>query len=148
MAIKNYTSKVSPYESLGEIQKALATHGATKIMIDYNGGKPTALTFALATTRGLQAFRLPAAVQGTLAVFKRQKVKEDPEQAEITAWRNVRDWVLAQMALVESCDVPVEQIFFPYMTNNNGETLYDAYVAGSLPSPNSPHRLEEGTELF
>lgn len=39
MAIKNYTTKVDVYTSIGEIQGALARHGATKIMIDYDNGK-------------------------------------------------------------------------------------------------------------
>ena len=42
MAIKNYTTKVDAYTSIGEIQGALARHGATKIMIDYDNGKPQA----------------------------------------------------------------------------------------------------------
>ena len=48
MAIKNYTSGVDIYTSLGEIQGALARAGATKIMVDYESGKPTAVTFAIA----------------------------------------------------------------------------------------------------
>lgn len=35
MPIKNYTTKVDVYTSLGEIQGALARNGACKIMIDY-----------------------------------------------------------------------------------------------------------------
>ena len=35
MAIKNYTSGVDVYTSLGEIQGALARAGAAKIMVDY-----------------------------------------------------------------------------------------------------------------
>ena len=114
MAIKNYTTKVDAYTSIGEIQGALARHGATKIMIDYDG------------------FRLPAAVDGTLRVFAAQKIKADREQAEMTAWRNVRDWVLAQMALIESCDVPMQQIFLPYMADDRGRTVYELYAAGQL----------------
>ena len=133
MAIKNYTSSVSAFVSVGEIQAALAAHGATKIMIDYEAGAPVAVTFALADARhGLQGFRLPAAVEGTLQVFKAQGVKTDQKQAERTAWRNIRDWVLAQLALVESCDVPMDQVFLPYLTDNTGRTLYDAYAAGNL----------------
>lgn len=133
MAIKNYTSSVSAFVSVGEIQAALATHGATKIMIDYDAGAPAAVTFALPDARhGLQGFRLPAAVDGTLRVFKAQGVKADPKQAERTAWRNIRDWVLAQLALVESCDVPMDQVFLPYLTDNTGRTLYDTYAAGNL----------------
>ena len=50
----------------------------------------------------------------------------------MTAWRNARDWVLAQLALVECCDVPVEQVFLPYLTNRDGQTLYEAYSSGTL----------------
>ena len=123
MAIKNYTSGVDIYTSLGEIQGALARAGATKIMVDYESGKPTAVTFAIETVAGTRGFRLPAAVDGTLRVFA---------QAERTAWRNIRDWVLAQLALVESCDVAVDEVFFPYLTDGNGRTLYQAYATGQL----------------
>ena len=99
MAIKNYTSGVDIYTSLGEIQGALARAGATKIMVDYESGKPTAVTFAIETVAGTRGFRLPAAVDGTLRVFAAQKIKADRAQAERTAWRNIRDWVLAQLAL-------------------------------------------------
>ena len=39
MAIKNYTTEVEVYKSLGEIQGALAGHGARKVMVDYNAAK-------------------------------------------------------------------------------------------------------------
>ena len=64
-------------------------------------------------------------------MFANQKIKADREQAEMTAWRNVRDWVLAQMALIESCDVPMQQIFLPYMADDRGRTVYELYAAGS-----------------
>lgn len=132
MPIKNYTTKVYVYTSIGEIQGALAKNGASKIMIDYSAGKPVAVTFSMNTHQGMRGFSLPAAVDGTLRVFAKQKIKTDREQAERTAWRNIRDWVLAQTALVESCDVPIEQVFLPYLTDNNGQTLYEAYASGSL----------------
>lgn len=132
MAIKNYTSSVDAYTSIGEIQAALARGGAAKIMIDYAGGRPTAVSFAIEGPHGMAGFTLPAAVDGTLRVFAKQKVKADRQQAERTAWRNVRDWVLAQMALVESCDVPMDQVFLPYLADKQGRTLYDAYTSGQL----------------
>ena len=132
MAIKNYTTKVDVYTSIGEIQGTLARHGATKIMIDYDNGKPQAIAFGIDTPAGRRGFRLPAAVDGTLRVFAAQKIKADREQAEMTAWRNVRDWVLAQMALIESCDVPMQQIFLPYMADDRGRTVYELYAAGQL----------------
>lgn len=133
MPIKNYTTKVDVYTSLGEIQGALAKAGAQKIMVDYVDGKPIGVTFALYREKyGLQGFTLHAAVDGTLRVFAKQKVKPDREQAERTAWRNVRDWVLAQMALIESCDVPIDEVFLPYLTNQSGQTLYQIYSSGQL----------------
>ena len=132
MAIKNYTSGVDVYTSLGEIQGALARAGAAKIMVDYEAGKPTAVTFAIETAIGVRGFRLPAAVDGTLRVFAAQKVKADRAQAERTAWRNIRDWVLAQLALVASCDVAIDEVFFPYLTDKSGKTLYQAYATGQI----------------
>lgn len=138
MPIKNYTAKCDVYESLGKIQSALAKAGASKIMVDYTDGRPTSVAFMLQTAAGPRGFVLPAAVDGTLRVFAAQKLKPDRQQAEITAWANVKDWVLAQLALIESCDVPTDQVFLPYMTDGKGKTLYDVYVAGQL-------LLESGT---
>lgn len=132
MPIKNYTSKVDVYTSLGEIQGALLKSGAKKIMVDYDDGEPIGVAFAIETARGIRGFTLPAPVEGTLRAFQKQRVSADEEQAKRTAWRNVRDWVMAQMALVESCDVPVDQVFLPYLTDRTGQTLYEAYSAGQL----------------
>ena len=41
MAIKNYTTTVEVHKSLGEIQGALAGHGARKIMVDYDSAGPS-----------------------------------------------------------------------------------------------------------
>jgi len=132
MAIKNYTASCDPIESVCKIQLALAKAGASKIMVDYTDGKPVAVSFALPTAAGTRGFVLPAAVEGTLRVFQRQKLKPDRRQAEITAWANIRDWVLAQVALIESCDVPVDQAFLPYLSDGRGKTLYDVYASGQL----------------
>lgn len=134
MAIKNYTSEVDVHKSMGEIQGALASHGARKIMVDYDDkNQPVCVTFALQTVDGrLKGFRLPANVDGVRAVFARQKVKAPDGQAERTAWRNVRDWVLAQMAIIEAGQVEVDQVFLPYLTDNRGRTLYEAYRDGQL----------------
>lgn len=132
MAIKNYTTKIDALTSIGEIQKALAESGALKVMIDYRAGKAVSLSFALETARGLQGFTLPASTEGTMQVFAAQKIKANREQAEMTAWRNVRDWVLAQIALVESSAVPMDQVFLPYLSDQYGRTLYELYAGGQL----------------
>ena len=101
-------------------------------MSDYENKKPVAISFALDGPFGLRGFVLPAAVDGTLRAFQKSKVKADQNQAEMTAWRNIRDWVLAQMALVESCDVPLDEVFFPYLANKSGMTVYQLYAGGQL----------------
>lgn len=133
MPIKNYTTKIDVFESLGEIQGALAKNGARKIMVDYDAdGRPFGITFGLQTEQGGMLFQLPANTPGVMAAFARQKVKVDHDQAERTAWRNIRDWVLAQMAFAEAGNVQVDEVFLPYLTDGKGRTLYQAYQTGQL----------------
>lgn len=136
MPIKNYTSNVDSYTSLGELQGALARGGASKILVDYEGGKPTGVTFMLQTDRGAQGFALPANVDGVMEVFRRQKVRADRDQAERTAWRNIRDWVLAQMAFIESGAVTMDEVFLPYLSDGK-KTLYQLYQSGQLLLPSA-----------
>lgn len=133
MAIKNYTTTIDVYKSLGEIQGALASHGARKIMVDYDeSGQPVGVAFGIETPMGPRGFLLPANVDGVRAVFARQKVKAQDGQAEKTAWRNVRDWIMAQMAIIEAGQVDMEEVFLPYLTDGKGRTLYQLYQGGKL----------------
>lgn len=132
MPIRNYTTKIDCYTSIGEIQAALAKHGARKIMIDYGENvAPEGIAFAIQQGNTCQMFILPANVDGVMAVFKKQKVKADREQAERTAWRNVRDWIMAQMAFIESGNAQIDEIFLSYLTDGK-KTLYEAYKSGQL----------------
>ena len=133
MPIKNYTTTIDSFQSLGEIQGALAKNGACKIMIEYEkGGTPVSITFGLNTPNGPQGFMLEANIQGVEAVFQRQRVKADRAQAQRTAWRNVRDWVLAQVAIIESGQMQIDEAFFPCICNGKGTTLYQLYQGGQL----------------
>lgn len=133
MPIKNYTTKIDVYTSLGEIQGALASHGARKVMIDYDAaGKPSGVMFGIETPIGPQVFNLPASIEGVVKVLEKQKVKADREQAERIAWRNVRDWVMAQMAFIEAGNVQMDEVFLPYLTDKSGQTLFQAYQSGQL----------------
>lgn len=71
MAIKNYTSGVDVYTSLGEIQGALAQHGARQIMVEYDDqGRPTGVAFAIDTPNGRRGFMLPANIDGVCQVLQ------------------------------------------------------------------------------
>lgn len=133
MPLLNYTTKVDIYTTLGQIQGQLVKHGAKKILQDYDdAGRITALSFMIDTPLGPRGIRLPANVDAVHKVLIKQKVKCDREQAERVAWRIVKDWVEAQMAILESEMVQMEEIFLPYMVSASGQTLFEAYQNNQL----------------
>ena len=133
MPIMNYTTKVDVFATLGEIQGHLVKHGAKKIMQDYDDdGHITALSFLIDTPNGPRGIRLPANVDAVRNVLTKQKVKCDRDQAERVAWRIVKDWVAAQMAILESEMVQLDEIFLPYMLNDKGQTLFQCYRQNQL----------------
>lgn len=88
MPIKNYTTDVDVYKTLGTIQADLVKHGAKKIVQDYDdAGRIVSLCFMIDTPNGPHGIRLPANVDAVWSVLQRQKVKCDRAQAERVAWR-------------------------------------------------------------
>jgi hypothetical protein len=137
MAIKNYTTTISVNKTIGEIQGILSKHGATAIMTEYDNGNVTGLSFKIMTPRGELGIRLPSNTDRVLQVLKNQKknnakVKDTFEQANKVAWRIIKDWVDAQMAILETEMVEMEQIFLPYVLNNKGTTLYQEFKENQL----------------
>ena len=132
MAIKNYTTKVPAVQTVGEIQGILAAHGARKVMMDYDDGKVIAVTFALQVGGALQGYRLDARPHGVIAAMAKDRLRCGETQAENIAWRNVKDWIAAQIALVETEQATMEELFLPMMTGKNGETLYEVFQSGRL----------------
>jgi hypothetical protein len=80
----------------------------------------------------MRGIKLPANVDAVQRVLEQQKKRSDREHAERVAWRILKDWIEAQMAILESQMVQFDQIFFPYITNEEGMTLYEAYKASQL----------------
>lgn len=133
MPLLNYTTKVDVYTTIGAIQGCLVKHGARKIMQDYdNEGKPQALCFSIDTKFGMRGIKLPANVDAVHKVLTKQKVKCDREQAERVAWRILKDWVEAQMAILESEMVQMDEIFLPYMIAKDNRTAYELYTNNQL----------------
>ncbi len=128
MAILNYTTTISCEKSISEIQKCLVKHGAHKIVTDYQNGFPVSLTFCLTMNNRIIGFNLPANYSGVLKAMKNDKkiprAKCTNEQAQRVAWRILKDWVLAQMAIVEAQMADVAEVFLPYAITKVGTTLY------------------------
>ena len=133
MPIKNYTTKVPAVQTVGEIQGILAAHGARRVMMDYGeNGSVTAVTFALDCAGILQGFRLEARPEGVSAIMAKDHIKCDAEQAERIAWRNLKDWISAQVALVETAQATMDELFFPKLVDRNERTIYEAFRQGQF----------------
>lgn len=138
MAIKNYTTTIDSVKTISEIQQILAKHKAKAILTEFdNGGNVAAVSFKIETINGDVGIKLPVNTEKVLIVLRKQKrtnpkIKATYEQALKTGWRNIKDWIDAQMALIETEMVDMEEIFLPYMINKNGETLYQVFRNNKL----------------
>lgn len=141
MPIKNYTTTVPAKKTIVEIQSMLQEYGATSIMIDYGIDKePSSISFRVKTAQGELSFRLPANIDKMEKVFLDMRVRKpskyDPnyevvmsriyKQAAMTGWRNIKDWIDAQLAIIETEMVTIEQVFLPYLLVDKDITLYDS----------------------
>ena len=109
MAILNYTTTVDAFKTVSEIEYILMKHGAKSIMKNYENESVTGLSFLIDTGAQQIPVRLPAKVDACLAVLRKEKrenprkqIKDTREQAERVAWRILKDWVEAQMALMNT----------------------------------------------
>lgn len=130
MTIKNYTASKTPVKYAAEIEQILIEHGAAAIQKDIADGKIIALRFAVPTNVGRVSIQLPVNVDAVFKILEKDKkinrnVKVTFEQAEKTAWANLRDWVAAQMALISIGMVSMDQVFLPYVIGPDGRTLYE-----------------------
>lgn len=137
MAILNYTTQISSEKTVTEIQRTLARAGTSAILTEYDShGILCAISFRINVPSGLMSFRLPANVDNVLECLKREskvptrlKVKE---QASRVAWRILKDWIEAQMAIVEADCAVLEQVFLPYAQTDQGKTVYEQIKDGGF----------------
>jgi len=138
--LANYSSKASPANSINSIEKMLVQHNAHHISKEYINGEVIGLSFSLVTIQGELPFCLPSNVSNVQVLLRKLRKNydrlygqektladhHDLEQAKMTAWANLRDWVRAQLALVETNQVTLDQVFFPYL-QLNGKTVYQLF---------------------
>ena len=148
----NYSTEVPASKTATEIQALLVAHGASAILTIYgDGGSIQAISFKIKTPQGEVAIRLPIDREATLRVLRRlsgqAKIARrfaQPDQAERVAWRVLKDWVAAQMALFATEQVKLEQIFLPYVLTPQGKTIYEVAVqSGFLALPQGQVKEEE-----
>lgn len=139
MALKNYSTTIEVNKTILEIEQILIKHNVTDIWKKYDSsGDVEALNFVVNTEFGKIPFRLPINVEavrniilsdkkkGTVSLSKKEA--ESHEHARQVAWRIIKDWIDAQIALVDISMVKMEQVFLPYMYDSQkNQTLYEAF---------------------
>jgi len=137
MPTLNYTTKIAVEKTAQEINMLLGRHGADRVVISYREGRPVAISFSAPGAHGMAAFTLPVNADAMLEVLIRQANRREiprafatPEQAERVAWRVIKDWLAAQLALIETSMVSLERIMLPYRHEGGPETptLYERFI--------------------
>ena len=137
MAILNYTTAVSAEKTASEIQKKLAQAKAQAVLCEYDDeGVMCAMSFRIGTPHGMVFFRMPARTDGVYRALSRNpKVPrrlKTREQAANVAWRILKDWIEAQLAIVEAEMAEIAEVFLPYAQDNSGATLYESLERGGF----------------
>lgn len=136
MPTLNYTTKVPVARTISEIQTMLVKQGADGVAVRYSDQEAAGLSFTLLTAHGSRMFSLPvdtAAVHRVLIAQSNagefnNKNWTTPEHARRVAWRVLKDWLAAQLAIIEAQMASLDQVMLPYMHAGGELTVYDAYV--------------------
>lgn len=139
-SVVNYTTAAPVAKSLAEMQERLATSGASHIGVAYEDGSPVALTFMLRGPHGPRDFTVPVDVDAMQRLLRfhedagrfrsQRKAKghfTSREHASRVAWRVMKDWLAATLAIVEADMLRLDEVMLPYIHVSPDRTLAQAY---------------------
>lgn len=131
MNLKNYTSTTPVSSSMGKIEKALVSAGATDISKTYEDGICIAIKFRMLVAGRPLFFMLPARVTACFEVMWKEVKRPRPntkqlirDQAERTAWKIVCDWVEVQLSMIMLEQAEALEVFLPYVYNPTTEQTF------------------------
>lgn len=137
MSLFMETTKISPETTVGAIQKLLGQYKATYILLEYNDGEITGVSFKFKVGSTELPFRLPCRWQAIYSILQKQRKtrapkheKDDQDKAKRVAWRQILRWLEAQLALVDTEMVKPEEVFMPYMQVSPKQTLFERFEQG------------------
>lgn len=124
------TTRISAERTVAEVQQVLAKHGANCVLLEYESMQIAAVSFKYDVGGQLIPFRLPCrwpAVETVLRKSGKRPRYDDTFEAwaRRVAWRQILRWVEAQMAMVDTSMVKVQEVFFPYMQTASGGTVFE-----------------------
>lgn len=138
MPILNYTTSINVEKTTSEIQGKLAKAGAQAIMTEYDTEQVLcALSFRMLCNGIMVSFRLPAQIDKIYVLLQNdEKVPrklKSREQAARVAWRIIKDWIEAQLAIVEAEQAEMVEVFLPYAQNpSTGSTLFQQLASDNF----------------
>lgn len=137
-----YSTTIAATKTCAEMQDMLVRNGARRIMVEYEDGFPCGLVFSLDTPHGERGFTLPVDIVRMQKMLVRlgndrklgkltRSTWSSKEHAARVAWRIMKDWLGAQLALIQSNMVDMDQVMLPYMSYD-GRTLYETWKDNEL----------------
>lgn len=128
-------TEISSETTVAQITKLLMIKGASAILTEMENGSVEALSFRYRVAESMIPFRLPCRWKNIemLLVKRANMDRWTPVKrreavtlkAKRVAWRQIFRWVEAQLALVDTSMVKVEEVFFPYIQAPSGETIFE-----------------------
>jgi hypothetical protein len=141
----NWTTTIPVHQTMGECQSMLARAGASSVSVHFEDGDPAGLSFSLKTPHGVRNFTLPVNVDGIQRVLAqankdgrlrsdghRNARLEGREHAARVAWRVVKDWLEANLALIDAQMATIDEVMLPWLHIQIGgeeKTLFEHYKA-------------------
>lgn len=127
--ILNYTTSIAAAKTVAEIQQLLAKAGAEQVIVRYGkNGEPMALVFEL----NGEMYMLPCRAEAVHDKLRRDRAVparyKNLDQALRVAWRILKDWTEAQVAIIQTGMVKAEEVMLPYMIMQGDKTVYDSFV--------------------
>lgn len=134
------TTQISAERTTGEISELLSRYGAQAVMTEFSAGLVAGVSFRIELNGTPLHFKLPCrweAVEAMLLRRRRGSVRgnakaELEKKARRIAMRHILRWVEAQMAMVQTGQVKIQEVFLPYAMNRDGKTLYEHMEAAGF----------------
>jgi hypothetical protein len=140
MSILNYTTKIPVEKTAMEISMILAAAGAQAVHIEYVNRVPSALSFVILVNGQPVSFRLPSRWDGVYKLLREDskvtRAFKTEDQARRVSWRIIKDWVEAQMAIIQAGAAELAEVFLPYAVRpQTGQTLFEEFKGGLMLGP-------------
>lgn len=142
----NYSTTVPVTKTVAEVHALLAKAGAKTVASTYADGEVSGVSFVLGTPAGDCGYVLPVKVHQVLNVLAKQERQRlldsrnrpkggygSGQHAARVAWRIAKDWLEAQLALVQAELATTDQVMLPYLVTDDGRTLYQRWAGEQLP---------------